>query len=286
MTKYSKIAYESKDGVVQIVLNRPDRLNALDFGPGSAREEILAALAAADSDDSVAAILIRGEGRAFCAGGDLEKVVEAGASNSPTIFDESLFMEMVARFETRVRTTRKPVIAAVHGLCLGTAMSFVAQCDFVLAAEGTRFGLIEGRIGHPGVAELVTVVGPAWAKFLIITGELIDARRAKDIGLVLLVLKPEELIERASELAARIARMPRQGVMMNKAAINDVADAAGRAAGRLVGLPHEAMTKLMSWHAAAPDGRLFADILRDQGMQEMKRARDLQYENTWLCADD
>ncbi|WP_163591191.1 enoyl-CoA hydratase/isomerase family protein, partial [Klebsiella pneumoniae] len=88
-------------------------------------------------------------GSAFCAGGDLDQGA-ASTATAGTVFDEHLFNEMVMKFNAAVRTTRKPVIAAVHGLCLGTAMSFVAQCDFVLAAQDARFGLVEGRIGHPG----------------------------------------------------------------------------------------------------------------------------------------
>jgi enoyl-CoA hydratase/carnithine racemase len=287
MTAYSNILYSVANGVAHIVLNRPERLNALDFGPGSAREEILAALSDADGDGDVGAILLRGAGRAFCAGGHLQKGAEKGrAEETPTVFDEHLFNEMVMRFNTGVRTTRKPVIAAVHGLCLGTAMSFVAQCDFVLAADDARFGLIEGRIGHPGASELVPVIGPAWAKFLILTGEMIDAKRARDMGLVLFVLKADELVARATDLAARIARMPRESAILNKVSINNMAEASGRAAGRLVGRSYDAMTKAMSWLAAAPDGRLFADIIRNEGIEEMKRARAQQYDKPWLRSDD
>lgn len=286
MSIEAKTLYEVRDGVAHIILNRPDRLNALDFGPGSIREEILVALERADNDLTVGAILVRGAGRAFCAGGDLNKVVEGQVLTEPTLESERAFMAMVASFDAGVRGTRKPLIAAVHGLCLGIGMSFVAQCDFVLAAEGTRFGLIEGRIGHPGALELVAVVGPAWAKFLMLTGEMIDARRAQDIGLVLCVIAPEDLILRATDLAMRIARMPRESVILNKTCINEITDAAGRAAGRRAGSPYEAITKFMSWQASAPDGRLFSDILRDEGMQEMKRARDLQYKESWLRAGD
>jgi enoyl-CoA hydratase/carnithine racemase len=165
-------------------------------------------------------------------------------------------------------------------------LSFVTQCDFVVASRDARFGLIEGRIGHPGVAELVPVVGVAWAKFLILTGEIIDARLAQQIGLVLAVVEPDELVDRVSDLAGRIARMPRETVVMNKATVNAISDAGGRAAGRITGLPHEVITRTASWLATAPDGRRFADILRDSGIEEMKRARDQQYQESWLRPDD
>ncbi len=286
MTSTRKVQYSVADGVAHLVLDRPERLNALDFGPGSLRVQVLEALAEADRDDDVGAIVISGAGRAFCAGGDLDLVVEGTATRTPTIDDERRFMGMVADFDERVRRTSKPIIAAVHGLCLGTAMSFIAQCDVVIATEGARFGLIEGRIGHPGVAELVPIVGVSWAKFLILTGEIIDARLAQHIGLVLAVVEPDEFADRVSDLARRIARMPREAVITNKATVNAIADAGGRAAGRITGLPYEVITKAAAWSAAAPDGRRFADILRASGMEEMKRARDQQYRDPWLRPSD
>jgi len=282
----SKLQYSVDDGVAHLVLDRPERLNALDFGPGSLREQVLEALAEADRNDAVGAIVIRGAGRAFCAGGDLDLVVEGTATRPPTIDDERRFMEMVADFDERVRRTSTPVIAAVHGLCLGTAVSLIAQCDVVVATEDARFGLIEGRIGHPGVAELVPIVGVSWAKFLILTGEIIDARLAQQIGLVLAVVEPDELTDRVTDLAGRIARMPRDAVITNKATVNAVAEAGGRAAGRITGLPYEVITRAGSWMATAPDGRRFADILRESGIEEMKRARDQQYRDPWLRPSD
>jgi len=286
MNAPSKVQYSVGDGVAHIVLDRPERLNALDFGSNSLRQQVLDALRDADHNEAVGAIVIRGAGRAFCAGGDLDMVVDGTEFRSPTIEDERAFMAMVADFDEQVRRTSTPVIAAVHGLCLGTAMSFVAQCDFVIAANDARFGLIEGRIGHPGVAELVPIVGVAWAKFLILTGEMIDARVAQQIGLVLAVVEREALVDRASDLAGRIARMPRASTAMNKATVNAIADAGGRAAGRITGLPHEVITRAASWLATAPDGRRFADIIRDSGIEEMKRARDQQYRDPWLRPGD
>ena len=89
--------------------------------------------------------LITANGRAFCAGGDL-----SGAPPTETPLDEHLFVEEVDRFHAGIRALHKPVVAGVHGLCLGTGLGFVAQCDLVVASDDARFGLIEGRIGHPG----------------------------------------------------------------------------------------------------------------------------------------
>src|SRR5699024_9665129 len=126
-------------------------------------------------DDAVGCILLTAEGRAFCAGGDL-----TGVESAETPYDEFVFMRSLTEFYRRLRDVRAPIVAAVNGLCLGAGMGLVAQCDLVIAGDDARFGLVEGRIGHPGATEIVPIVGAAWAKFLILTGELIDAEHARD----------------------------------------------------------------------------------------------------------
>lgn len=281
MASYDHILYEVTNEVAHIVLNRPDKLNALGMGPGSSRDEVARALTEASEDESVGCVLIRANGRAFCAGGDLSRI--AGKPLSDTARDNQIFNENVMRFNEVVRRVRKPVIAAVHGLCLGTAMGFVAQCDFVIAADNTKFGLIEGRIGHPGASDLVPVIGAAWTKYLIFTGEMIDAWRAERMGLVLSVEPEAQMLDRAVSLAERLARMPREALHLNKACIEAVLESSGRAAGRTAGRAHDAITKTMSAVAKAPDGRFFEDILRSEGMEGLKAARAEQYSAPWLA---
>jgi enoyl-CoA hydratase/carnithine racemase len=277
---YQHILYEVRAGVAHVILNRPDKLNALGMGPGSSRDEIGRALTIASEDDDIGSVLLRANGRAFCAGGDLTRI--GGRATSDTPRDNQIFNEEVLRFNAMIRGVRKPVIAAVHGLCLGTAMGFVSQCDFVIAADDARFGLIEGRIGHPGASDLVPVIGAAWTKYLIYTGEMIDAWRAERIGLVLSVEPADALETRATELAERLARMPREALHLNKACIETVMEASGRAAGRVAGRAQDAITKSMTSAARAPDGRYFEDILRSEGVAGLKSARALQYDTNWL----
>jgi enoyl-CoA hydratase/carnithine racemase len=272
---YEHILYVVQNDVAHIILNRPEKLNAIG---DQTREEIGRALTAASEDTGIGCVLIRGEGRAFCAGGDLGG---SGAA-AVTLDDNQRLNERIMAFNAIIRGTAKPVIAAVHGLCLGTAMGFVAQCDFVIAADDTRFGLIEGRIGHPGATDLVPVVGAAWTRYLIYTGEMIDAARAEKIGLVLTVEPAAELQARATDLAERLARMPREALGLNKAAIEAVLETSGRAAGRIAGRERDAITKSRATDARAPDGRTFGDILRDEGVEGMKSARGLQYSENWL----
>ena len=247
---YDHIAVEDRDGVAQVRLNRPDRLNTLGIGAGSSRDEIAAAMEAADRDHSVGCILLTAAGPAFCAGGDL-----TGVAPAQTPFEEFAFIRALAGFYDRLRAVSKPIVAGVHGRCLGAGLGLVAQCDLVVAAEDARFGLIEGRVGHPGATEILPVIGAAWTKFLILTGELIDARRAESIGLVLATVPADDLRPRVFDLARRIAAVPRESAILNKASIEAMRDSMGRHAARQVGRAYDVTTKGAARFTAAPDGR-------------------------------
>lgn len=274
---YSHITLGFSDGVAHIQLNRPERMNALGLGRGSARDEIADAMHTADKDSSSGCILLSAVGPNFCAGGDL-----SGAPESVTPYDDFSFVRQLDDFYTSIRQVRKPVVAAVNGLCLGAGMGLIAQCDLVIAGDDARFGLIEGRIGQPGATELVPIIGGAWAKFLILTGELIDAAHAERIGLVLTVVENDQLHQCTTELAHRIATVPREAAIMNKAAVDAVSDAMGRQAGRLAGRAYDVTTKAHAKWATAPDGRRFADIIRQEGMAGLKQARNAQFKGSWL----
>lgn len=274
------IRLDREGGVAHIRLNRPERMNVLGIGAGSSRDEIATAAQEADADETIGCILISAADPAFCAGGDL-----GGIDPVETPFDEFLFNRQLEEFYATLRSVKKPIVAAVNGLCLGAGMGLIAHCDIVVAGSDARFGLIEGRIGHPGATEIVPIIGAAWAKFLILTGELIDAPRAQSIGLVLTVVPAENLADRAFDLARRIASVPREAAILNKAGIAAMTDAMGRQAGRLVGRAHDVTTKGAAKLATAPDGRRFEDIFRTEGMTGLKKARDAQYKGSWLKKD-
>jgi len=278
-TCYQHLLLEIRNGVAHVILNRPEKLNALGVGPGSNRAEIVEALAAADQNPDVKCILLRAAGPAFCGGGELSPATTAAER---TVLDEHLFNQDMVQFLSGVRSVHKPVVCAVHGLCLGAALALIVQCDLVIAGDDARFGLIEGRIGHPGASELVPIIGAAWAKYMIFTGEFLHAERAVEIGLALTVVPASELLSSTTDLAERIARLPQEAMLLNKACINNVAEASGAAIGRMVGRAHDTITKAMSGHARAPDGRRFADIVRDEGVQGMKKAREAQFRGPWL----
>jgi enoyl-CoA hydratase/carnithine racemase len=272
-----EVIYERVGDVGVITLNRPQMLNAISGRADGTRDQILHALGLAEADVEIGAVVLRGAGRAFCGGGDL-----TGNARRDRSIDDLHFAESAAVFHDRVSRSRVPVIAAVHGHCLGAGLLLAAACDVVIAAEGASFGFPEGRLGLIGASALVPVVGRQWAKFLTLTGESITASAAREIGLVLTVEPDDVVYDRALDLAARIARMPRHGVELNRRAIDAVADASGEAAARIAALAHDTITLSMAAHATAPDGRTFRSIIESVGMPGLKSARSAQYTEPWL----
>jgi enoyl-CoA hydratase/carnithine racemase len=272
-----EVLYEAAGGVAVITLNRPQMLNAISGRAGGSRDQIAHAIEQAESDPDVACVVLRGAGRSFCGGGDL-----TGNAKRERPIDDLHFVESAARFHDRVRTSSVPIIAAVHGHCLGAGLLLAASCDLVIAAESARFGFPEGRLGLVGASALVPVIGRQWATFLTLTGESLTASQARDLGIVLTIEPDDQLHARSMDLAARIARMPREGVSLNRRAIGAVADASGEAAGRSAAAAGDALTLSMAAHANAPDGRTFRSIIDAEGMDGLKAARAQQYSEPWL----
>ncbi len=271
------IRYEKADGVAEIVLDRPEALNPISARTGGTRDQILWALEDAVADDAVGCVLVRGEGRSFSAGGDL-----TGNEPRETAAEHAAFLAETATFHDRVRSMAVPIVAAVHGHCLGAALDLVACCDLVVAANSACFGLPEGRLGLVGVAPLVPLVGRQWAKFLMLTGEPIDATTAARIGICISVEPDEDLLDRCRDLSGRIARMPREAAVLTKRTVDSVADSAGDAAGRAAADAHDLATLVASPRALAPDGRTFRGILESEGVAGLKAARSAQWKDPWL----
>lgn len=271
------VHYDVRAGVAEIRLARPEVRNVLSAGPGGTRAQLLEALSSAEADAAVGAVLLTGAGPSFCAGGDL-----TGGKPRESALEDVQFLEETDAFHRRLRASTLPVVAAVQGHCLGAGLMLAASCDLVVAGASASFGLPEGRMGLVGGSYLVPVVGRQWAKFLILTGESLTAEQAREIGLVLAVVPDTDLAARAEDLAARLARMPRSGVLLNRRAVDAAADAAGDEAGRVAGLAYDAVTLSMAGRAAAPDGRTFREIIAAEGMAGLKTARSAQYSEPWL----
>jgi enoyl-CoA hydratase/carnithine racemase len=270
------VRYESADGVAVVTLDDPHRLNVIDHGPGSMADQLIAALERADADADVRCVLLTGEGRAFSAGGDL------GATNLDSPLEWYEFLQSNVDETERIRNMRKPTVGAINGLCYGFGLVLATHLDLLVASETASFGLIETRVGSTGAQTLPFLVGPQWAKFLALTGELISARKAKEIGLVLEVIDADELQAKSFDLARRVASMPAEAVMLNRRVINGWLTMLGWHQQREFSVALNTVTNSVSKHAKAADGRRLANVMREDGWQAYKRARDAPFEPPWL----
>ncbi|WP_028928730.1 enoyl-CoA hydratase/isomerase family protein [Pseudonocardia asaccharolytica] len=196
------VRYELADHVATITLDRPDKLNAID---GAMRRDINEAFARFRFDDDAWVGIVTGNGRAFCAGADLGSQTGNPAGDFPGSFWER---PTVNSFESGWEIF-KPVIAAVNGHCLGYGLTLLTWCDFVIAGERATFGFPEVRVGIPttvGALRLPQKIGWQYAMELLLTGERIDAARAKEIGLAGWVVGHDDLMSEARALAARLVR--------------------------------------------------------------------------------
>lgn len=207
------VLYRGAGGVAEVVLNRPAVLNAIN---GAMHHGILAALDRAAGDDAVRAVVIRGSGRAFSAGGDLKAVAAGDDVGHPVMLGRAIW------------NLPKPVIAAVHGYCLGQACELAAVCDLTVAAETARFGEVEINHGWgPPLPIMPFVLGIKRAKEVLLLGELMDAGLALQIGLVNRVVPEGELDAEVNRITSRIAGLKAEAVAGNKQLINRQYEAAG-----------------------------------------------------------
>jgi enoyl-CoA hydratase/carnithine racemase len=198
------------DGVAVVLLNRPDRLNAV---VPALVEDLLRALG---SVGGTRAVVLAGRGRAFCAGHDLKEQAAGGDSRAR--------LERLQEVTRRIRALPQPVIAAVHGYAIGAGAEFALGCDLVLAAEDAVFAFPEVGLGLSvtGAASrlLPLLAGPLKAKELVLLGERLDAQSAHRLGLVNAVVPAAELMDRALAWASRIAGRPAAATTLAKRALD------------------------------------------------------------------
>ena len=188
-----------RDGISTLTLNRPDHYNALSEG---LLDALIAALADLQDDARVRLVVLAANGRAFCAGHDLKEM----RAQPDQAYYEGLFQKC-SRMMQAIQRLPKPVVARVQGLATAAGCQLVASCDLAVAASEARFGTSGIRVGlfcmTPGVA-LSRNVGRKQAFEMLFTGDLIDAEKAREIGLVNDVVAPEQLDGRIDDLAAAI----------------------------------------------------------------------------------
>lgn len=201
-----QVLYEIVDNIAWIKLNRPQSLNAITE---SLIPEYVSVLKEIRKNQQVRVAILKGEGSAFCAGADIkERQGEIFASK--TIHDRREHWIDDADMTIGVRNLGKPLIAAIHGYCLGAGMEFAMACDFRIAAEGAKFGYPEANIGAAitcgSLKLLPQLIGISRAKEMVFTSRMFDSEEALQFGLVNKVVPQIELDKEATHLAKQIAK--------------------------------------------------------------------------------
>ena len=193
-----EILWSVEDGGATVTLNRPEKRNAINQ---AMIDELSDGFARLETDPDVRVIVIRAEGPVFSSGRDLREMrarQEGGGTDRG-----------VAPLFEQIERSRHPTIAAVQGDALAGGCELALHCDFRIASEAARFGMTLARLGlvapYPLALKIVEIVGPAFARQILLTGEPITARRAYEIGMVHELVAPEELAAAAATLARTIA---------------------------------------------------------------------------------
>ena len=264
---YEFLEYEKLGRVGRITLDRPEKLNALSV---PLQLEIVAAAKEAEADPDIHALLLRGRGRAFCAGYDITPTTERGeeAANRTIRSDISRMQEVVGRWSA-LWNLRIPTVAQVHGFCIAGGTDLALHCDMIVIAEDTKIGFTPVRaMGSPPTHMWTYSVGPQWAKRMLLTGDLIEGSKAQEIGLAVDSVPADRLDETAMALATRISHIGKDLLAANKGIVNKAVDLMGRSLLQQLAVETDAIAHL------APEALEFNRISQEQGLREALAWRD------------
>ena len=210
---FHKIIYETREGIARITLNRPEKRNALD---GELVAELKDALLQSAEDTLCRVVLLGGAGTDFCSGADLAALEKSSRSS---VLDNMTEARSTAELFLEMRRHPRPVIAAVHGRALAGGCGIATACDIILAAESAQFGYPEVNIGFvPAMvmAILRRSISEKAAFELVVTGEMIPAARAHQLGLVHRIFADASFRADVEGYVSKLAAKPASGLMLSK----------------------------------------------------------------------
>jgi len=231
------VLYETDGAVATLTLNRPERLNTITPELIDAFD---AALARAHGDADVRVVRLRGAGRTFCAGYDIDwgaQMMEAQEADRPwdPIVDYQTMTRYVSSYMALWRSP-KPVIAQVHGFCVGGGTDFALCSDLIVCAEDCRIGYPPARVwGSPTTAMWIYRIGLERSKRLLLTGDPVDGRTAVEWGLASEAVPAGGLDDAALALAQRVAKLPANQLHMMKLLVNQAFEQMGLHTTQLIG---------------------------------------------------
>ena len=265
------VLYEVDDKVSVITLNRPEKLNAIS---AELLEQLLAAFARADAEPATSVVLLRAEGRSFCAGYDIgAKAPGADDWRSDPIKAHKHLAHQLD-FEMVPWNLKKPVIAAVQGHVMGGGCELVMLCDLTIAADNAVFGEPEIRFSSVGPAIVMpAIIGYKKARELLYFGDTIDAETARELGMVNRVVPLADLPAASLAWAKRLSLISPEALYATKLAINRGADAAG-----FTNRIHIGLDVVAPLYATKTEfGQRFRDMVTAEGVPAAVRWRAAQF---------
>lgn len=233
------------------------------------------AFADCDADPEVRALVLTGARRAFSAGADM-----SGDGDSQ---DQRGLVEWWAAEGAGVRRHRVfrgmtiPVIAAVNGWCLAWGLEVASMRDFIIASDQAQFGAPEIRHGPTVNTFMTWNLGPQWARYLLLSGETMDAETAREIKLALRVVPHDQLLDEATEFASTLAKMPPIAMQLNKRLLDGVMNIAGQDAALEYGRAMTTIAHTLQTEAETPDGQNLEEVRLAHGLRAFIEARDAPF---------
>ncbi len=269
---YTTLLYEIADRVARITLNRPEKLNAINR---EMPRELRDAVETANRDDRAHVIVLSGAGRAFCAGYDLEMFAEsanpeAGTQEMPwdPLRDYQYMGDDTACFMSLWRGL-KPVICKIQGYAVAGGSNIALCADLIVMAENAKIGYPPARVwGCPTPAMWMYRVGAEQAKRMLLTGDLIDGREAKRIGLVMDAVPESELDTHVERLIARMTSIPKNQLMMHKMIVNQAYENMGIGSTQMMAALFDGIAR------HTPEGIAFKELCEKEGFKRAVIKRD------------
>lgn len=280
MSEEDPVLYEERDTVAFVTLNRPAKLNTLNEAMIAALVE---AIDRAARSASVRSVVLRGAGRAFTAGYDLDFGIRDPAFRSypydterPDLrpgswdpVDDYMMMSHNAKRFMKIWECPKPVIGQLHGWCLGGGTDLILCCDLIFMAESATIGYPPSRIfGTPTTMLWVYRVGLEHAKELLLSGDPVDSASAHRIGLVSKVFPDEELAERTESYARRFASIPANQLALNKFLVNQAFENMGLRTTQMMGTLFDGVAR------HTEEAQRWVESILVDGFRETIRRRD------------
>ena len=272
MANFETILYSAADAIARITLNRPERLNAIN---ATLTDELRRAVAAANDDSTVRVIILNGAGRAFCAGYDLdwgtkaEDATQRAMSGNWDPVRDYLGMSRNVRAFMSLWESPKPVIAQVHGWCVGGGTDMALCSDLIYMAEDAQIGYPPARIwGEPTTVMWVYRLGLETAKRLMLTGQSLTGTDAVRLGLASASAAADELPALVDDVAHKLATTPLNQLVMSKLLVNQAYENMGLRTTQMLGTILDGIAR------HTPEGIAWRDEAMKGGFRDAVRRRD------------